>query len=128
MIELIGRKVRTAVAAGTVTLIASATVWAAGPWSSAVSISSIEVDSTGTAGNGTPGTGTATYLTFSSTPTGVPACSTKTQYVAFGSAEHVKQVTAIASQAFLAGKQIRVFWDSTCESGGYARFMHISMP
>lgn len=105
---------------GLVSALATSAAFAVGPWSNLLTIATIEVDSI--AG----GNGTETYLSFTSTPSGKPACGTASQYLATGTADHVKAVTATATAAQLSGRQVKVYWTGTC-TGSYANFMHISL-
>src|SRR5438874_189091 len=87
-----------------------ATVPASASWSQALTISTIEEDNTST--------GSETYLLFTATPTGMPACATS-NFVALGGgqaglSDAIKAQTALATAAFLAGKSVKVNLDSTC--------------
>jgi hypothetical protein len=103
---------------GLATALASSTALAAGPWSGPVNIATIELDPTGT--------GTSTYFSFASAPSGKPACGTSSQAIVVGPAEHVKAVTNLATAAFLAGKQVKVYWEGTCDTT-YARVQLITI-
>jgi len=85
----------------------------AGTWSGTTNVASVEIDDTGS--------GTSTYLSFTSAPTGKPACGTSSQVIVGGSTDNVKAITAAAMSAFLAGRDVKMWWDGTC-SGTYARF------
>ncbi|MET0790535.1 MAG: hypothetical protein ABW061_03360 [Polyangiaceae bacterium] len=103
---------------GLATVLATGTALAAGPWSSAVNIATIELDPTAT--------GTSTYFSFASAPSGKPACGTSSQSIVVGPAEHVKAVTNLATAAFLAGKQVKVYWEGTCDTS-YAKIQLITI-
>lgn len=122
--------------AGVLILAAAATAWAAAGWSNFGTLKNVEVDSTTGAASGT-----ATYVWFTTPPTGTgfaapPACSGP-QYVAMGSTENVKQLTALASQALLSGKPFQVRFTGDCvnatgsvvtgNAAGYARFDNASI-
>ena len=98
------------------TALVSGTALAAGPWSSSVTISDIEVD-------GVTG-GTETYLNFTSTPSGKPACGTSSQVFLSGNADAVKAMTSVATAAYLAGRPVKVYWDGTC-NGIYAKVIYV---
>lgn len=99
----------------TAALLVSATALA-GTWSSQVRIDVVEIDGTGTMPN--------TYLGFATTPTGKPACGTSGWALANGTTDSIRAMTALANSAFLAGRNVEVYWDGTC-SGPYARFSAI---
>jgi hypothetical protein len=64
-------------------------------------LSNIEIDLDGTA--------PVTFVGFATTPGGVPACATQNfQGAVVGSADFVRNVTSVATAAFLAGKKVRV--------------------
>ena len=103
--------------------VAAGTVMAAGPWSNTVSIASVEIDPTAT--------GTSTFLDFTSAVTGKPtACNNLSQVIFVGPADHVKAMTTLATGAFLAGRQVRIYYDGGCTvlSGvSYANVQNIRM-
>ncbi len=105
---------------GACVMLFALTVQASAGWSSLVNISNIEVDNVST------GNGTSTYFQFSTTPTGLPACQSHGAVVAVGSADHVKAMTALGTSAFLAGHQVEVYFDGSCDSG-YAHFINVKM-
>jgi hypothetical protein len=100
-----------------------ATVPALATWSQALTISTIEVDNTAT--------GSATYVMFTATPTGKPACATSLFFGlgggSSGSADAIKAQAALATAAFLAGKSVKVNLDSSCDVGGFGRVSFIQM-
>lgn len=99
-------------------LLVSATALAAG-WSNDVQLDAIQID-------GTSGTTSETYVGFATAVTGKPACGTAGWALASGTADNVKSMTAILNSAFLAGRNVQVYWDGTC-SGTYARFKAVTM-
>lgn len=93
-----------------------AAAYASPGWSGFGTVKNVEVDGASWASNGT-----ATYVWFTNAVSGAPACqSSNPQYLAVGSPDHVRQVTALASQALLSGKQFQVHFNGTCtdEKGG----------
>jgi hypothetical protein len=89
-------------------------------WSAATRVTQVEID---TISNGP---GFATYLGFSSKGIGRPDCATSLQGVLVGSLDHVKNMTNLALAAFLAGKNVKVYWASTCINGSYGQIERIS--
>jgi hypothetical protein len=84
-------------------------------WSNPFPLIGVEIDGV------TTGNGTTTYLTVAAnTAAGMPACSTKLQFLVKGSPDHVKAITALATSAFLSGHYVRVNFEGTCTSSGYA--------
>ena len=102
-------------------LSVSAVGWAA--FSQEVFVANIELDAA--AGPGV-GTTTATYLTFSATPNSKTVCADPTQSVIDGSTDHVRNVTAIATSAMLAGKKVSVFYNAGCFSSGGTTYSKIA--
>jgi hypothetical protein len=47
--------------------------------------------------------------------------------VIIGSVDHVKAMTSLATAAMLSGKQVRVNWEGTCQTGGYAKIQHLML-
>jgi hypothetical protein len=112
------KKHKLAVGFMSAAILVSATALA-GTWSNTdARLELIEVDSTGTAPQ--------TYVGFTTTPTGKPACATQSVGVLFGSAEGIKTMTVIANSALLAGRNVQVYWDGTCTSS-YGRIAAIRM-
>lgn len=97
-------------------MLVSATALA-GTWSNDVQLDQIEVD-------GSSGTSTSTFVGFATSVTGKPACGTSGWGLATGTADNIKNITAIANSALLAGRNVQVYWDGTCSSS-YARFSSI---
>jgi len=86
---------------GVVGVLVSATAYAG--WSPNVTITGVEVDSN-----------TATYLGLSSM-TGKPAACTATQaIILFVNADQQKAQTALATAAYLAGKNVSVHYTGAC--------------
>lgn len=111
------RKAALSLFAAAVIVGASATALAAGSWSPFGTLRNVEVDSWSSASNGT-----ATYVWFTTPPNNVPSCGQgQQQYLASGSVDNVKQMTALASQALLSGKPFQVHWTGNC-TNGYAAF------
>lgn len=101
------------------TLVTSTALAAA--WSTTSStIDMVEIDNVS-------GTGTSTWVGFTSTPNNKPGCGTQPQCVFMGSAEHVRAMTSLATAAMLAGRPVRVNWEGTCQTGGYAKIQHLMM-
>lgn len=111
------KKHKLAVGFVSAALLVSATALA-GTWSSQSLLDVIEIDATGTS--------PSTYVGFASAVTGKPACGTSGWALASGGAENVKAMTAILNSAFLAGRNVEVYWDGTCSSS-YARFTAVRM-
>ena len=105
-------------ALGAMTIFASSLA-AAASWTAPLKITSIEVDPVGNVG-------TATWLAFSTTPTGKPACGKAGQVELTGPADQVKAMTALATAAFLAGKTVTLYWDGGCD-GTYAKVSLLTM-
>lgn len=101
----------------TATLMSATAI--AGTWSNLVMLDAIELDGTST----TP----STFVGFSTSPSGKPSCGTSGWSHLYGSADSVKAMTAIANSAFLAGRNVEVYWEGTCTSSAYARIAAIRM-
>jgi hypothetical protein len=99
---------------GVSVLLVSAVAAAYSPqWSAPFMLTSVEVDDAGS--------GSATFLGFSTLPATPPPCGTGAlQFMATGSADQVKAVTAMATSAFLAGRQVKVYFDGNCSTGSVA--------
>jgi hypothetical protein len=111
---------KIAFALGLSALVFAGVAAAAGPWSNSVVVSGIEADSV------SPGSGTATYLSFTTTPTGKPSCGTANQYLLTGSADHVRSATSLATTALLTGRSVKVYWDGGCD-GTFAKVVAIQL-
>lgn len=99
--------------AGLLSLLASGTAFAG--WSNVVSIASV-----------TSWPDAQTYLEFTTTPSGKPGCATTGIHQIIGTAEHIEAASKIATAAFLAGRQVKVYFDTTC-TGGDGKITHITM-
>jgi hypothetical protein len=99
-----------------VALLSAAAVSAAS-WSTYGYVSIVEVDSSSTV--------PLVFLTFASSPAVTkPSCSTQVEVVSSANADGTKAIAALVTSAFLAGKQVAVYFDGTCNSSGYAKFLH----
>jgi hypothetical protein len=113
---------KVAAAFGLLAVLTTATAMAIGPWSNAVMISGIELDPNPAAG----AYGSLTYLSFTSTPTGIPStCNTSGYFLLVGPPDHLKAMTAMATSAMLAGRTVKLYWNGC--TGPYPNIYLISM-
>jgi hypothetical protein len=114
--------------AGLVCLLAAGTALAAS-YSNPVTVQIVEIADLATTCNGSAGcvgNGSQTIVTLTSAPTGAsparPTCgngapNSVVLYSPTGQIDHIKAMTNVVSSAFLAGKSVRVFYDTTCTDG-----------
>jgi hypothetical protein len=89
------------------TVLYGAGAYAAG-WSNAVTISGVEADYISSTSK--------VYINFSSIAnSNKPACASGDEALVAGSTDHVRNVLSLATAAFLAEKQVRVYWSGTCD-------------
>ena len=79
-------------------------------WSANVRIASIEISNVNTAG---------TWLSFASPPFASHTCSNKSQYLIGGGPDNVSKITSAATEAFVSGRPVSVYWGGACSAGGY---------
>lgn len=112
-------KLKLAIGFVTTAMLMSATA-IAGTWSSQVLLDAIELDGTAA----TP----ATFVGFATTPSGKPSCGNGTGWAhLYGSADSVKAMTSVVNSAFLADRNVEVYWEGTCTNSTYARIAAVRM-
>lgn len=92
-------------------LAPGASAWA-GTWSGPATVASVQIEPDASASNGT-----ATYLLFTpAVPANRPTCGSVTNSYSgmTGSADHVRALTSLVTAAFLAGRQVKVYWTGGC--------------
>lgn len=104
---------RVCAAAGLVSLLASANAEAAvGQFTQPLLLSTVQTWSISGASE--------TYVSFTTLPLNRPGCTDSTNvnqlYQLTGSVEQVRAATALATAAFLAGRQVKVSYESTCNA------------
>jgi len=100
------KKIATAISS--LAILATATAFA---WSNNLIVKTIAAE---------PNTGGTSdiFLTFTTTPSDQPSCTaTDGTTILAGPAEHVKEMTVLATSALLAGRTIQVHWNG-CTYGG----------
>jgi hypothetical protein len=110
---------KVAAALGLLTALTAGTALAIGPWSNAVLISGIELDPA------TGAYGSSTYLSFTSTPSGMPSGCSSTYALLTGPPDHLKAMTTLATSAMLAGRTVKLYWNGC--TGSYPNVYLISM-
>jgi hypothetical protein len=110
---------KLALKVGLAGLLVSSVALGAGTWSTnSVTITQLEVDPT------SGGNGTSTWLGFNTMPNNKPTCASGSQANVYGSADHVRSLTSVATAAFLAGRTVRVNWNGSC-TGNYGQITHL---